>query len=231
MNHELRTPLHHIIGFSELIMSEVSPEENSIFAQGIHSSGQSLLSIIEDIFDLALFEQANVRIRSHTFSIIDHFMECKASFDNILRASSKHEQIQLVFKPETHWLSGYVTTDRSKINQVLTNLFKNAVKFTEKGTIEFGYKIDSESNMIFFVTDTGIGIPKEKQSIIFDFFRQGDDDIKRVHGGIGIGLAISQKIAKILNGELTVVSEPNIGSTFYLKVPVELSDISPDIKL
>ena len=231
MNHELRTPLHHIIGFSELIMSDVSPEENSIFAQGIHSSGLSLLSIIEDIFDLALFEQANVRIRSHTFSIIDHFMECKSSFDNILRASSKHEQIQLVFKPETHWLSGYVTTDRSKINQVLTNLFKNAVKFTEKGTIEFGYKIDDESNMIFFVTDTGIGIPKEKQSIIFDFFRQGDDDIKRVHGGIGIGLAISQKIAKILNGELTVVSEPNIGSTFYLKVPVELSDISPDIKI
>ncbi|GEM_PF-1240789 len=230
MNHELRTPLHHIIGFSELIMSDVSPDENSIFAQGIHSSGLSLLSIIEDIFDLALFEQANVRIRSHTFSIIDHFMECKASFDNILRASSKHEQIQLVFKPETHWLSGYVTTDRSKINQVLTNLFKNAVKFTEKGTIEFGYKIDNDSNMIFFVTDTGIGISKEKQSIIFDFFRQGDDDIKRVHGGIGIGLAISQKIAKILNGELTVVSEPNVGSTFYLKVPVELSDISPDIK-
>jgi len=224
MNHELRTPLNHILGFSELILSGVAPEDNPSFALSIQASGQSLLAIIEDVFDLALVEQANIKLRNQTFSLMDHFMENKASFDNILRTSAKHEQIQLIFKPDTRWLSSYVTADRSKINQVLTNLFKNAIKFTQKGTIEFGYKIDNQSNLTFYVKDTGIGIPKEKHSIIFDFFRQGDDSTTRAYGGIGIGLAISQKITKILKGELMVVSEPGVGSTFSLTIPVELSE-------
>ena len=152
-------------------------------------------------------------------------MENKASLDNILRTSAKQEQIQLIFRPDTRWLSSYVTADRSKINQVLTNLFKNAVKFTHKGTIEFGYKIENESTLMFYIKDTGIGIPKEKQNIIFDFFRQGDDSYTRVYGGIGVGLAIANKITKILQGELKVVSEPGQGSTFSLTLPVELSDI------
>jgi len=225
MNHELRTPLNHILGFSELIMSGVAPEDNANFAASIQSSGQSLLSIIEGVFDLALVEQAKIKLRNQTFSLMDHFMENKASFDSILRTSVKQEQIHLVFRPDTHWLSSYVTADRSKINQVLTNLFKNAVKFTHKGTIEFGYKIENESSLTFYIKDTGIGIAKEKQSIIFDYFRQGDDSYTRGYGGIGIGLAIAKKITKILKGELKVVSEPGLGSTFSLSLPVELSAI------
>ena len=225
MNHELRTPLNHILGFSELIMSGVAPEENVNFASSIQTSGQNLLSIIEDVFDLALVEQANIKLRKQTFSLMDHIMENKASFDNILRTSTKQEQIQLIFRHDAPWLSSYVTADRSKINQVLTNLFKNAVKFTHKGTIEFGFKIDNKSNLMFYVKDTGIGIQKEKQSIIFDFFRQVDDSYTRMYGGIGIGLAIAKKITKILKGELKVVSEQGQGSTFSLTLPVELSDI------
>ena len=155
---------------------------------------------------------------------MEHFMENKASFDNILRTSSKYEQIQLIFRPDTHQLSGYVTADRSKINQILTNLFKNAVKFTHNGAIEFGYKIKDASNLMFYVKDTGIGIPLDKQSLIFDLFRQGDDSYTKAYDGIGIGLAISKKITQVLKGELTVVSEPDKGSTFSLTIPVELSD-------
>jgi len=225
MNHELRTPLNHILGFSELIMSGVAPEDDANFATSIQISGQSLLSIIEGVFDLALVEQANIKLRNQTFSLMDHFMENKASFDNILRTSANQEQIQLVFRPDTQWLSCYVTADRSKINQVLTNLFKNAVKFTHKGTIEFGYKVENEKNLVFYIKDTGIGIPKEKQSIIFDFFRQGDDSYTRGYGGIGVGLAIAKKITEILKGELSVVSELEQGSTFFLSIPVELSAI------
>ena len=224
MNHELRTPLNHILGFSELIMSGVAPEDNISFASSIQSSGQSLLSIIEGIFDLALVEQSNIKLRKQTFSLMDHFMENKASFDNILQTSAKRDQIKLIFRPDTRWLSSYVTADRSKINQVLTNLFKNAVKFTHKGTIEFGYRIENESKLMFYVKDTGIGIPKEKQNIIFDYFRQGDDTYTRVYGGIGIGLSIAKKISKILQGELKVVSEPGFGSTFSLTLPVDISD-------
>ena len=224
MNHELRTPLGHILGFSELIMSGVAPEENVNFASSIQTSGQSLLSIIEGIFDMALVEQSKIKLRKQTFSLMDHFMENKASFDNILRTSASHEQIQLIFKPDSRWLSSYVTADRSKINQILTNLFKNAVKFTHKGTIEFGYKIENGSNLMFYVKDSGIGIPIEKQGIIFDYFRQGDDSFTRGYDGIGIGLAVSKKITKILKGELKVFSEPGKGSTFSLTIPVELSE-------
>ncbi|NEW81320.1 MAG: PAS domain S-box protein [Mariniphaga sp.] len=225
MNHELRTPLNHILGFSELIMSDVAPEDNISFASSIQISGQSLLSIIEGVFDLALVEQSNIKLRNQTFRLMDHFMENKASFDSILRASAKHEQIQLIFRPDTFWLSSYVTADRSKINQVLTNIFKNAVKFTHKGTIEFGFRIENETNLMFYITDTGIGIPKEKQAVIFDFFRQGDDSYTRGYGGIGVGLAIAKKTTQILKGELKVVSEPGQGSTFSLTIPVEPSTV------
>jgi len=225
MNHELRTPLTHILGFSELIMSGVAPEENVNFATSIQTSGQNLLSIIEGVFALALVEQTKIKLTNQTFSLMDHFMENKASFDHILRTSAKSENIRLIFRPDSHWLSSYVTTDRSKINQVLTNLFKNAVKFTHEGTIEFGFKIEDDSRLTFYITDTGIGISKDKQSVIFDYFRQGDDSYTRDYGGIGIGLAISRKIAQILRGELMVVSEPGMGSTFSLTVPVELSYI------
>ena len=222
MNHELRTPLNHILGFSELIMSGVAPEENASFAATIQLSGKSLLSYVEDVFDLALVEQENIRLRYQTFSLMELFIENKVSLDSLLSASDKNDQIRLIFKPDTQWLSTMITTDKNKINKVLNNLFKNAVKFTHEGTIEFGFRMEAGPNLIFYIKDTGIGIPKEKQGIIFDFFRQGDDTTTKAYGGIGIGLAISKKIANILKGELHVVSEPGMGSTFLLTVPVEV---------
>jgi len=225
MNHELRTPLTHILGFSELIMSGVSADDNISFASSIQSSGQNLLSIIEGVFDLAIMDHSKVKLSNQTFSLMDHYMENRASFDHILRLSAKHEQINLIFRPDTHWLSSYITADRGKINQVLTNLFKNAVKFTHEGTIEFGFHIENDSIINFYIKDSGIGIAEEKQSVIFDYFRQVDDSYTRVYGGIGVGLAISKKIAKILMGELKVVSKPGEGSIFSLSLPVELSYI------
>jgi len=225
MNHELRTPLTHILGFSELIMSSVSTEDNISFASTIQSSGQNLLSIIEGVFDLALIDHSKIKLSNQTFSLMDHYMENKASFDHLLRTSAKHGQINLIFRPDTHWLSSYITADRGKINQILTNLFKNAVKFTNEGTIEFGFNVENGSTINFYVKDSGIGIPEEKQSVIFDYFRQVDDSYTRVYGGIGIGLAISKKISKILHGELKVISKPGEGSIFSLSLPAELSYI------
>lgn len=224
MNHELRTPLNHILGFSSLIQSGVEANESREYASTIEASGKNLLSIIEDIFELSLVEQANIKVRRQTFNLMDHFMENKASLDDIVRSSGKNEQIELIFTPDTELLSSYITTDRSKINQVLANLFKNAIKFTHSGKIEFGYKMENHERLKFYVKDTGIGISKEKQHVIFDFFRQGDDSHTRLYGGIGIGLAISLKITHVLNGELQVESEPGKGSTFYFTIPVERAD-------
>lgn len=224
VNHELRTPLNHILGFSELIKSGVDPEEARGFANDIQTSGKNLLTIIEDVFDLALAEESKIIIRKQSFRMLDQFIENKSSFETILQSSGKADQILLIFKPENKTLQGYYTADKSKINQVLVHLFKNAIKFTSQGTIEVGFKVNDENQLIYYVKDTGIGIPQEKLSVIFDFFRQGDDTLTRAYGGLGIGLALSLRITRLLNGSLTVESEQDKGSTFYFSVPVEVSE-------
>lgn len=224
VNHELRTPLNHILGFSELIKSGVEPEEARSFANDIQTSGKNLLTIIEDVFDLALAEESKIIIRKQSFRMMDQFIENRVSFENILQLSGKEDKITLVFKPENKALQGYYTADKSKINQVLVHLFKNAIKFTTSGIIEVGFKVKEENLLIYYVKDTGIGIPQEKLSVIFDFFRQGDDTLTRAYGGLGIGLAISLRIARLLNGSLTVESEQDKGSTFYFSVPVEVTE-------
>jgi signal transduction histidine kinase len=180
--------------------------------------------MIEDVFDLALAEHENIKIRLQTFSIIDHFVENKAILDELLINSGKNDQIKLIFKPDTNKLAGFVTADRSKINQVLTAFFKNAVKFTHQGTIEFGYRVEDKTILSFYVKDSGIGITKEQQNTIFELFRKGEDSNSNGYGGIGIGLTIAQKITKILKGNLTVGSELGVGSTFCLTIPAEISE-------
>ena len=224
VNHELRTPLNHILGFSELIKSGVEPDDARSFANDIQTSGKNLLTIIEDVFDLALAEEAKIKIRKQSFRLMDQFRENKSSFENILQASGKEDQINLIFKPENKSLSGYYSADKSKINQVLVHLFKNAIKFTRSGTIEVGFNVKDDNQLIYYIKDTGIEIPEEKLSVIFDFFRQGDDTLTRAYGGLGIGLAISLRITRLLNGSLTVESEQYKGSTFYFAVPVEVAD-------
>ena len=225
MNHELRTPINHILGFSELILSDAMPDDNKSFASSINISGKNLLDIVEDIFDLALAEHANVKVKLHTFRLMEHFMEIKSIFDQLLQNSDRGDKIQLIYKPETRLLSKYITMDRSKVSQVLINIFKNALKFTNEGSIEFGFSSESTENITFYIKDSGIGIPKEKQKLIFEYFRQGDDSPTRNYGGIGIGLSICSKISKILNGDLSVFSENGEGSTFKFTIPVELSEV------
>jgi signal transduction histidine kinase len=224
MNHELRTPLNHILGFSELILSGVNPDAVKDYVRKIQSSGKALLSIIEDIFDLALVEQSEIKLKRRSFSLMDLFDENKHSFTEILDSSGKDEQIKLQFRPDSKYLQNYILSDRNKINQVLSNLFKNAIKFTNSGTIEFGFTVPGENKIKFYVKDTGIGIPKDKQEIIFDWFRQGDDTHSRQYSGIGIGLSLARKISQVLNGEVSVDSEPAKGSTFYFTLPVEIAE-------
>lgn len=180
--------------------------------------------MIEDIFDLALIEQSSISLRLSTFKGTELFMEAKNNLYEILHESGKDDRISLIFKPQPLLLMSYFTTDRQKVNQVLTNLFKNAVKFTASGSIEFGFFIDPKKNVAFYVKDTGIGIQADKQDIIFEFFRQIEDSHTRLYDGLGIGLAISKRLAEVLDAQLTLESEPNMGSCFYFTVPVELTD-------
>ena len=127
-------------------------------------------------------------------------------------------------KPDESLQFQSVQADRTKTGQVLTNLFRNAVKFTDKGVIEFGFHSPEKDHLTFYVKDSGIGIPKDKQKYLFDFFRQIDDSDTRKFGGLGIGLAISKKISEILNGDLSCESAPGKGSVFRLTFPVIFSE-------
>lgn len=232
MNHELRTPLNHIIGFSDLIKSGTTMDNAIEFAEMIYKSGYNLLNIIEDIFELAITEKTGIKLRKETFKCLDLFLSNNSILTEILDTSGKKDQINLIFKPDNQLLLNYITADRNKINQVLINLFKNAVKFTENGKIEFGFQMKAPGWITFYVSDTGIGIPKDKHEIIFDFFTRVSDSNIKIYGGVGIGLAISKKIAEVMDGSLSIESEPGKGSTFWFTFPAEIaSTYSPDTEI
>lgn len=222
INHELRTPLNHILGFAQLLAYENSPSEINFFSSEIMKSGTNLKQMIQDIFDLALVEQSQIKPRLSRIDMITHFQDNKEQLTDILKASGKDDIIELIFKPDLRLLQTFIHTDVSKINQVLVNLFKNAVKYCTEGTIEFAIEKVSSSVLRYYVKDTGIGIPLEKQQQIFDFFYQAHDSETQNYGGVGIGLAISRRIVEIMGGRMYVDSVPLKGSTFSIEIPVKL---------
>lgn len=219
MSHELRTPLNAIIGFSDLINTKVSTEEVISYSKIINSSGNHLLTIVEDLFDITLIESGETKIHkkeenvhsilNDTYKIIQSEQQ-KANKDNL--------DLKLITPKKSEGIT--VITDPIKLKQILINLLKNALKFTHEGYVKYGFKIDQTNSMLeFFVEDTGIGIPKNKQELIFDIFRQVDETHTKMYGGTGIGLSISKKLVQLLGGEIKVKSIKGKGSTFCFTIP------------
>lgn len=221
MSHELRTPLNSIIGFSELINVDSSVEEMISFARTINSSGGHLLSIVEDLFDITLIESGEININKSDFNLVSALKDIEAIMKAEQQVLQKEDiSLNLIFPPKSNDL--IIATDLPKLKQILINLLKNALKFTHEGLIKFGYIIETYKDkpmLKFFVEDTGIGIPENKQELIFDVFRQLDDTHTRVYGGTGIGLSISKKLTEFLGGKIWLESEEGKGSTFYFTIP------------
>lgn len=215
MSHELRTPLNSIIGFSEIAGKDSKVGDLLDFLKTINLKGKELLYLIEDTFSIALLQTGRVKLRTEEFSLHDYFSQLAVYVNQISEAYSKNE-IQVI-TPDTENLTLHLKTDKSKLNQVFINLLKNAFKFTEKGSIEYGYFLKGDT-ITFYVKDTGIGIPEDKQSIIFEKFRQADDYGEQFYGGTGLGLAICKDLMKLLNGRIDVESQPGKGSTFYFEL-------------
>ncbi|MEN8899064.1 MAG: PAS domain S-box protein [Nonlabens sp.] len=224
MSHELRTPLNHVIGFSNLIPDMTDDESIMEFSKLINQSGSNLLNIIEDIFDLAMVEQSTIKIRQQEVLIRDIYLELKNQLQEILFESDKNESIQLDYRFDSTLATKRIITDKPKVMQVMTNIIKNAVKYTEKGRIALSLTLEQNSYLSLNIKDTGIGIPENKIDIIFDFFRQVDDSHTREYGGVGIGLAISQKIATAMGGKIKVKSVPDFGSEFSYSFPIKFSE-------
>lgn len=228
MSHELRTPLNSILLLSRL-MAE-NPEENLNedqveSAKVIQSSGSSLLTLIDEILDLAKIESGKMTLEYHDVEIDEIVKDLKNLFNPVFQ--EKKLQFNIDISEE---IQKTIKTDRLRVDQVLRNLLSNALKFTTEGNITLNIKEDPKKKdfIIFSVKDTGIGIAEDKQKIIFEAFQQADGSTRRKFGGTGLGLSISREIARLLGGELILTSKVNEGSEFSLIIPVkEISNIDP----
>ncbi|WP_374461622.1 response regulator [Chryseobacterium taeanense] len=221
MSHELRTPLNSILLLSRL-MAE-NPEENLNedqieSAKVIQSSGSSLLTLIDEILDLAKIESGKMTLEYQQVLVEDIVKDLKNLFNPVFQ--EKRLQFNVEIEKD---LQKTIETDRLRVDQVLRNLLSNALKFTTEGSINLNIKKDPNKKdfIIFSVKDTGIGIAEDKQKIIFEAFQQADGSTRRKFGGTGLGLSISREIARLLGGELTLESKVDEGSEFSLTIPVK----------
>lgn len=235
ISHELRTPLNAVIGFSDLIDMTMEKEEIVSLAKMIFSSGNHLLEIINDIFDLSMLEEGNLVLHKEPYNIhalLDEIQEY------ILREKTKLKKnnLNLIFRIDPLDKDIQIVTDNKRFKQIYIQLLKNALKYTKVGSIEVGFEV-LNSEFKFYVKDSGIGIPADKQKYIFERFRQLDDTHTREYEGVGIGLSIAATLCENLGGKISVDSDLGKGSTFYFthpkeeRIPIEQIDAKPKVDL
>ena len=223
ISHELRTPLNAVLGFSDIIQTITEDDNIRQYAGLINENGFNLMTIIDDILDLAMSDHGSIRLRPDRFPLERLFDEFRHQLHEVLYKSGK-DDVDIRTEIEENLKNAEVVTDKSKVYQVIVNLIKNAVKFTDDGFIKLGCYEKDDNYIAFYIQDTGLGIPEDQQEVIFFFFFQDDDAINKQYGGIGIGLAISKRVALAMDGDLTLSSEPGKGSVFTFTLPKRLKD-------
>ena len=217
MSHEIRTPMNAIIGFSNLLTDEqLTKEEREKYLQYIKTSGHNLLTIINDIIDIAKIESNQLNVTLNIFDL--HFALDELFTFYRQQIKEQQKEINLTLSKNIDEQSFTIYSDPIRLKQVLSNLLNNAIKFTEKGSVMFGYEI-KKSKLLFFVRDTGIGINEDKQELIFERFCHFEERFKKNISGTGLGLSICRSIITLLEGKIWVKSSHGEGSTFYFEIP------------
>ena len=219
MSHEIRTPMNGILGFTELLKEpNLKLEEQQEYVRIIQESGIRMLNIINDIIDISKIESKQMKI-----SITETNINDKIEYIfNFFKPEITNKGIHLSYKNGLPSKESIINTDSEKVYAILTNLVKNAIKFTDKGNIEFGYALKANNKpaeLEFFVKDTGVGVPKDRQQAIFDRFIQANVLDKRSFQGAGLGLSISKAYTEMLGGKIWIESEDGKGSSFYFTIP------------
>ena len=220
MSHELRTPLNSLLILSKDLSENKKKNLDNIqieSAEIIYKSGHDLLVLINEVLDLSKIEAGMMTINIESVSLKD----ISAGLIREFKHHAEQKELKLTCTLDKE-LPEFIRTDSQRLNQILKNLLSNAIKFTEKGCVSLNIIRNTESTVIFSVTDTGIGIQENKQETVFEAFQQADGGTSRKYGGTGLGLSISRELAKLLGAEIKLNSKLNEGSTFSLIIPLEI---------
>ncbi|MBU8881554.1 response regulator [Kaistella sp. DKR-2] len=221
MSHELRTPLNSILLLSKLMTESEDLDDQYVeYAEVMQSSGQGLLTLIDEILDLSKIESGKMTLEIHEVPLNEITTDMQMLFNPM--AKEKNLDLNIVTDAET---AKNLHTDKLRLEQILKNLLSNAIKFTSEGSITLHISGDEAKGKVFFkVSDTGIGIPKDKIKMVFEAFQQADGSTQRKYGGTGLGLSISRELARLLGGEIQLKSTEGEGSEFTLVVPVNIDE-------
>lgn len=215
MSHEIRTPMNGIMGFAEMLQENNLPHDRIKFYSNIvYNSGKQLLRIIDDILEISKLETKQVKVYETKFCLNDFMLE----LFSIFQIKAKEKKLSLYLKNGLVDSSSGVLTDKAKLNKILSNLIENAIKYTNNGYVEIGYKVVNQ-RLEIFVKDTGIGIAKGNHDIIFERFSQEDNSIVEKDGGLGLGLAIVKENTELLEGTVELESLKGKGTTFFVNIP------------
>ena len=219
--HEIRTPLHAITGFTSLLGDpELSHEERLEYIKFIQDSSNDILNLMDNIIEIAKLETNQIKPKKekcYVNNIIDRLLSDTESKQNILEKT----QLEIKTSKGNSDPQFMIYSDPERICQIYSHMLNNALKFTDEGSIEFGYSVTTDNQIMFFVKDSGIGIAEDQQEIIFKKFGKSGNVNTNKNRGTGLGLALSKKIVELLNGEIKVESHEGEGSTFYFYLPIE----------